>query len=104
MLESPLRLLARLPPSVRLLLAGTLINKVGTLIVPYLTIVLLRDFHLEETQAARLLFAYGVGSIVSILVGGVLTDHMGRRRTLMVSLLGSGALGLAGIVRRRFNL
>jgi MFS family permease len=94
-LESPLRLLARLPPSVRLLLAGTLINKVGTLIVPYLTIVLLRDFHLEETQAARLLFAYGVGSIVSILVGGVLTDHMGRRRTLMVSLLGSGALAVS---------
>lgn len=94
MLENPLRLLARLPGSVRLLLAGTLINKVGTLIVPYLTIVLLKEFHLTETQAARLLFAYGAGSIVSILVGGFLTDHMGRRLTLMFSLLGSGALAV----------
>ena len=65
MLQSPLRLLARLPAPVRLLITGTLINKVGTFIVPYLTIVLLREFRLSETEAARLLFAYGAGSIVS---------------------------------------
>src|SRR5258708_26980047 len=89
MLQSPLRLLARLPAPVRLLITGTLINKVGTFIVPYLTIVLLREFRLSETEAARLLFAYGAGSIVSILAGGWLTDRLGRRVTLMVSLFGS---------------
>ncbi len=94
MLENPIRLLARLPGAVRLLLAGTLINKAGTFIVPYLTIVLLRDFGLTETQAARLLFAYGAGSIVSIMVGGQLTDRMGRRVTLMVSLFGSGVMAV----------
>ena len=94
MLENPLRLLARLPPSVRLLLTGTLINKAGTFIVPYLTIVLLRDFHLTETEAAELLFAYGAGSIVSILAGGFLTDRMGRRVTLLVSLFGSGVMAV----------
>ena len=103
MFESPLKILARLPPGVRLLVTGTLINKVGTFIVPYLTLVLLRDFHLSEGEAARLLFAYGVGSLVSILVGGALTDRLGRRATLMVSLFGSGvlamAMGLAGSVR-----
>ena len=41
----------------------------GSFDVPFLTLVLLRDFHLTETEAARLLFAYGAGSIVSILVG-----------------------------------
>jgi MFS family permease len=92
MLQSPIRLLARLPSPVRLLITGTLINKVGTFIVPYLTIVLLREFRLSETEAARLLFAYGAGSIVSILAGGWLTDRLGRRVTLMVSLFGSGLL------------
>jgi MFS family permease len=92
MLENPLRLLARLPAPVRLLITGTLINKVGTLIVPYLTIVLLREFRLDETAAAKLLFAYGAGSIVSILTGGWLTDRLGRRATLMISLFGSGLL------------
>jgi MFS family permease len=89
---NPLRILARLPAPVRLLITGTLINKVGTFIVPFLTIVLLKEFRLSETEAAELLFAYGAGSIVSILTGGWLTDHLGRRVTLMISLFGSGFL------------
>jgi MFS family permease len=95
MLESPLRIVARFPRPVRLLLVGTLVNKLGTFIVPYLTLVLLRDFRLREGEAARLIFAYGFGSVVSILAGGVVTDRFGRRRTLLVSLFGSGALAVA---------
>ncbi|HXK10089.1 MAG TPA: MFS transporter [Vicinamibacteria bacterium] len=95
MLESPLRIIGRFPRPVRLLLVGTLVNKVGTFIVPYLTLVLLRDFHMREAEAARLIFGYGFGSVVSILAGGVITDRFGRRRTLLVSLLGSGVLAVA---------
>ena len=95
MLESPLQIVGRFPRPVRLLLVGTLVNKLGTFIVPYLTLVLLRDFHMREGEAARLIFAYGFGSVVSILAGGVITDRFGRRRTLLVSLFGSGVLALA---------
>jgi MFS family permease len=95
MLESPLRIVGRFPRPVRLLLVGTLVNKLGTFIIPYLTLVLLRDFHMREGEAARLLFAFGFGSVVSILAGGVITDRFGRRRTLLVSLFGSGVLAVA---------
>jgi MFS family permease len=95
MLENPLRIVGRFPRSVRLLLVGTLVNKLGTFIIPYLTLVLLRDFHMREAEAARLLFGYGFGSVVSILAGGVITDRFGRRRTLLVSLIGSGVLAVA---------
>jgi MFS family permease len=99
MLKSPLRIIGRFPRPVRLLIVGTLVNKLGTFIIPYLALVLLRDFHMREAEAARLLFAYGVGSVVSILTGGVVTDRFGRRRTLLVSLLGSGTLAVAmGVV------
>lgn len=94
MSANPLRIVARFPRPVRLLLAGTLVNKLGTFIVPYLTLVLLRDLHMAEREAASLIFAYGAGSLVSILAGGVLTDRLGRRRTLLLSLIGSGALAL----------
>ncbi len=94
MSANPLRIVAGFPRPVRLLLAGTLVNKLGTFIVPYLTLVLLRDFHMPEREAGYLIFAYGAGSLVSILAGGVLTDRLGRRRTLLLSLLGSGALAL----------
>jgi len=99
MLENPLHIVGRFPRPVRLLIVGTLVNKLGTFIVPYLTLILLRDFHMREGEAARLLFAYGFGSVVSILAGGVITDRFGRRRTLLVSLLGSGVLAVAmGVV------
>jgi len=91
---NPLRIVARFPRPVRLLLVGTLVNKLGTFIVPYLTLVLLRDFHMSEGDVALLIFAYGAGSVVSILAGGVLTDRLGRRRTLLLSLFGSGALAV----------
>src|SRR5512134_3789291 len=91
---NPVRVVARFPRPVRLLLVGTLVNKLGTFIVPYLTLVLLRDFRMAEGEVALLLFAYGAGSVVSILAGGVLTDLMGRRRTLLLSLLGSGGLAV----------
>jgi MFS family permease len=75
----------------------------GSFIVPFLTIVLRREFHLTEAQVGWLLLAYGVGSLVSILVGGALTDRLGRRFTLLLSLGGSGVvavvLGFADSVR-----
>jgi MFS family permease len=100
---NPLPILARLPLVVRLLVAGTFINKVGSFIVPFLTIVLRREFHLGERQVGWLLLAYGAGSLASILAGGALTDRLGRRFTLLLSLCGSGvialALGFAGSIR-----
>ncbi len=95
MIESPLRLVGRLPATVRILIAGTFVNKVGTLIVPYLTLVLWRDFRLPSGAIGLVMLAYGGGSIASVVVGGVLTDRLGRRTTLLVSLLGSGALAMA---------
>jgi len=91
-LTNPVRLLAALPGPVRLLVIGTLVNKLGTFIMPYLTLVLRREFRLEPGQVGPLLAAQGVGSLAAILAGGLLTDRLGRRLTLMLSLFGSGAL------------
>lgn len=99
MLQSPLALIRRLPPTVQVLIAGTFVNRAGSFIVPYLTLVLRREFRLDESTVALLVAGYGAGSLCSILVGGVLTDRLGRRRCLLLSLGGSGVtavlLGLA---------
>jgi MFS family permease len=95
MVPHPLAVLRTLPAPVRLLVAGSFVNKLGTFIIPYLTLVLRKDFHLPDEAAARLLLAYGGGSLVSIVVGGVLTDRLGRRLTLLLSLLGSGVIAVA---------
>jgi MFS family permease len=95
MMESPLAVLKRMPRPVRILVAGTFVNKAGSFILPYLTLVLNREFHMTGGQAGALVTAYGVGSLVSIITGGVLTDALGRRRTLLLSLFGSGTLAVA---------
>jgi MFS family permease len=94
-LASSVRILRDLPAPVRLLVAGTFVNKLGSFIIPYLTLVLRREFRLEDGQVARLLLAYGAGSLVSLIAGGFLTDHLGRRLTLLLSLFGSGAIAVA---------
>ncbi len=94
-MESPVTLMRRLPPVVQLLVAGTFVNKLGSFIFPYLTLVLRREFGLSPWQVGLLIGAYGAGSLVSVVVGGTLTDRLGRRTTLLVSLVGSGVLALA---------
>ena len=94
MILNPIPILARLPPVVRLLIMGTFVNKMGSFILPFLTIVLRREFHLSEQQVGWLLLAYGGGSLTSVLVGGALTDRLGRRFTLLLSLGGSGTIAL----------
>jgi MFS family permease len=93
--QSPVTLLRRLPRTVRLLVAGTFVNRLGSFILPFLTLVLHREFHLSEGQSGLLVGAYGAGSIVSMLTGGFLTDRLGRRRTLLLSLSGSGLLAVS---------
>ena len=88
------RLLRTLPRPVQILIAGTFVNKAGTYIVPYLTIVLMRDFKLSPIQAGLAVAAYGFGSLVSIFVGGQTADRLGRRSTMLLSLFGSGLLAL----------
>ena len=92
MLASPVTLLRRLPSPVRLLIAGALVNRIGGFIVPYLAIVLRREFRLSASEVGLLLTCYGAGSLVSVLTGGVVADRIGRRLAMMASLFGGGAL------------
>jgi MFS family permease len=94
MLRNPVALLRGLPATVRVLVAGTFVNKLGSFILPFLTIVLKREFRLSGAEVGVLVMAYGAGSLVSVLCGGVLTDRLGRRATLLLSLFGSGAAAI----------
>ncbi|MCU0242928.1 MAG: MFS transporter, partial [Vicinamibacteria bacterium] len=94
-MANPLVLIRRLPRVARVLIVGSLVNKIGTFIVPYLTLVLCRDFRLSIRMVGLLVLGYGVGSLASTLSGGHLTDRLGRRLTLLISLLGSGVLAMA---------
>ena len=88
-----------LPPTFWLLWLGTIVNRLGGFVIPFLSLYLTSQRGISVGRAGVIVALYGAGSFVSHLVGGELTDRLGRRPVLLMSLLGAPplmvALGLA---------
>jgi MFS family permease len=79
---------------------GTLVNRMGGVVVPFLALYLTRDLKLSSGEAGLVVSLYGVGGVLAGFTGGVLTDRLGRRPTLLISLFGgAAALLLLGFAR-----
>lgn len=88
------------PPLFWWLQLGTLINRVGGFVVTFLSIYLTRERGLTIAQAGVVVALYGAGTIPAGLVGGTLADRLGRRTTLLLSLVASaGAMTVLGFTR-----
>lgn len=86
---SPQPLLATLrsfPRPVWILFAGVFLNKFGTFVVPFLTIYLTRR-GFTATEAGLAFGAYGIGRVAAGVLGGHLADTIGRRNTILVSMI-----------------
>lgn len=71
------------------LFAGTLVNRTGSFIAPFLALYLTGSREFSVSQAGVVLSLLGLGSAVSQPVGGVLVDRIGRRRTMVLGLTSS---------------
>ncbi|OOQ60828.1 MFS transporter [Mucilaginibacter pedocola] len=54
-----------------------LINRSGTMVVPFLTIYCVQQLHFSVTQAGYIMALFGVGSIIGAYFGGWLSDRVG---------------------------
>ena len=82
------------PRPVWILFAGTFLNKFGTFVIPFLALYLTRQgFSLK--QAGLAIGAYGVGHIIACAIGGHLADSIGRRKTIVLSMVSAAACMLA---------
>jgi MFS family permease len=75
---------------------GTLVNRLGTFVEPFLALYLTTTRGLGVGEAGGVLAAFGAGSVLAQPVGGSLADRIGRRATLAGSL-GVSALLLAAL-------
>jgi MFS family permease len=76
-----------LPPTYWLLWSGTLINRLGGFVIPFLTLYLTNQRSIPISQAALMVSLFGAGSFLSQLAGGELTDRLGRRPVMLMSFL-----------------
>jgi len=76
-----------LPRPFWLLFIGTLINRIGGFVVPFLTLYLTDERGISISQAGLIVSLFGAGSFIAQLVGGELTDRLGRKPMMLTSFL-----------------
>ena len=81
-----------LPRTFWWLWAGTLVNRAGAFVLPFLAFYLTDELDLTPSFVGLVLGTFGLGSTVAALVGGVLADRLGRRPVLLGSQLGTAAV------------
>ena len=81
---------AGLSPSVWLLAGVMLINRCGTMVLPFMTLYLTQQLHYSVTQAGVVMAVFGAGAFVGTFLGGRLTDRFGFYYVQLISLLFGG--------------
>lgn len=69
-----------------------LINRSGTMVVPFMTIYATQQLHFTITQAGFVMGLFGVGAIVGAFIGGRITDRFGFYPMQIAALLLGGTM------------
>lgn len=89
-----------LPPSFWFLWFGTVINRLGGFAVPFLMLYFTSKLGITLATAALMVSVLGAGSFFAQLLGGELSDRLGRRPVMMLSFFVSPiAMVALGLVR-----
>ena len=87
---NPWRGLRGLPREIWILFAATLVNRCGTMVLPFLVLYLTRALAISVSRAALALTVYGIGALLTMPIAGRLTDRLGALFVMRCSLLLSG--------------
>lgn len=100
MLALPLEAARGLPRAYWSLWLGTLINRLGGFVVPFLALYLTKERGFTVERAGLVASLYGVGALCAGPIGGLLADRVGRRATMVLGLsLGALAMVHLGLAR-----
>ncbi len=89
---NPWRGLGKLPREVWILFIATLVNRAGTMALPFLVLYITRSLEFSAAEAGFVLTVYGIGAIITAPLSGRLSDRVGPLRVMKLSLLFSGAI------------
>lgn len=78
-----------------LLALMTLINRGGTMVIPFLTLYLTEDLLFSLSDVGWIMTCFGIGSVIGSWLGGKLSDSIGFYPTMLLSLVFTGIAFLA---------
>ena len=67
-----------------------LINRAGTMVIPFLTIYLTSELQFTKFEAGMVMSVFGIGSVIGSMLGGYLSEMVGYFKVMFVSLFFSG--------------
>ena len=70
----------------------TLINRAGTMVIPFLSLYLNKDLGFSLSSIGWILSVYGLGSVAGSWIGGKLADKLGFYRVMVYSLFATGIM------------
>lgn len=71
-----------------------LINRSGTMVLPFMTLYLTKSLHISLGKAGVVMALWGAGAICGGFLGGKLTDRLGFYPIQLITLLGGGTMFL----------
>ncbi len=74
----------------------TLINRTGAMVIPFLSLYLMKELNFSFAQVGWIMTCYGLGSVLGTYVGGRITDIIGYYNVVVLSLL-LGGLGFISL-------
>ena len=83
------------PVAVKALLVGVFVNKLGWFLQVFLVLFLTTSKGFTDVQAGTALGIYGGGSVIGLIIGGSLSDKVGPRAAVMISMFGMAGFVLA---------
>ncbi|MBI4752417.1 MAG: MFS transporter [Acidobacteria bacterium] len=84
--------LKRMPREIWIQSLAILINRAGTMVLPFLVIYLTKGLGFSARSAGFAITVYGIGSVVASPLAGRLSDRLGPMTVLITSLITSGCL------------
>jgi predicted MFS family arabinose efflux permease len=89
---NPWRGLGGLPRAVWVIFSVTLVNRMGTMVLPFLVLYLTRTIQLSAEQAGFVFVCYGAGAVLTAPLAGKLCDRWNARHVMAAALFLSGGV------------
>ena len=84
---------------------NTLINRIGSFALILLALYLTQERGLTASFAGLVVGLWGAGGAIGTLIGGVLADRWGRKRTMLTALYAAAAMMIVlGMARGKLEL
>ena len=95
--------LTGLPTAVWWFSLAALINRAGTMVLPFMALYLRDELGFSTAQVGWLMASFGAGSLAGIYAAGSLVDRYGGHRMQVASLVFGGLAFLAMLMQRSFT-